>query len=272
MSDLTQEMKLNILKSVDSVKRTKGLGVLVDIDGKAEIIRHDKFGFQQSEYLVVVIQSSDANLNMNDVYKEAGLMAINCSAAIIAGLVTFGSAGFSPFSGGTSLIVTGASYAATLATGASCFNSVLRTYNSVRAPEVNMHLDKMPAYNVAMTVFDGVSIVGVGASAVTTIKIMGMLKRAGVTVKGAMQRNIIRQARTRLSHQNIKASRPGISNGAIKKMIRAGEAPRRMTKMAISDGSVKALKDSFAAGLSFLSSAFDGNIRNLVVYVVTLEN
>lgn len=265
-------MKQNIIRSVDSVARMRGLGIVVDLDGKTEIIRRDKFGFSQSEYLVIVIQSSELNSGMDDVYNEASLMAINCSAAVIAGLVTFGSAGFSPFSGGTSLLVTGASYAATLATGSSCVNSAFRTYNSVRSPHVNVHLDSLPAYNLAMTVLDGVSLVGVGASAVSTIKIMGMLKRAGVTVRGPMKGGIIRQARARLSRQNIVTSRPGISNGAIKKMIRSGEAQRRMTKTEITSKTVKALKDSFAAGLSFFSSAFDGNVRNFVVYIVTLEN
>lgn len=181
---------------------------------------------------------------------EASLMAINCTAAVIAALVTFGSVGFSPFSGGTSLVLTSVGYAATAATGASCANSTLRTYNAIRSPEINVHLDSIPAYKTAMTVFDGISIVGVGASAVTTIKVMGILKRAGVTVRGALTGNVARQARSRLSYQNIKGSQSGISNKEIKKMMRTGDVPRRMTGRAISDSTVKALRDFFAAGMS----------------------
>ncbi len=168
--------------------------------------------------------------------------------------------------------MTSVGYAATVATGTSCAVSVVRTYNALIDPNENETLDNMPAYQTTMTVVDGISLLGVGASAAATVKVIGMMKRTGVTIKSAKNGIVSRQARSRLARENVLNSQPGISNGKLKKLIRSGEMPKRIQSGAISAGTVHALRDSIAAGLSFLASALDGNVRRMSIYIVRLEN
>jgi len=64
---------------------------------------------------------------------------------------------------------------------------------------------------------------------------------------------------------------PGISNGELKSLVYSGKAPKRFSNLVITKDIVKSLKDSIAAGLSFLASALDGNIKNVTVSLIKLE-
>jgi len=273
MTKLPISVKTSLLSYIDASGLTS-MGVVVDLNGVSEKLREPKACFQDADFVVIEIETKVTHkneINYNQVGSEAGLAAINCSAAVIAGLVTFGSAGAVPFSGGTSLALTSIGYAATVATGASCAVSVLRTYNALTTPEVNIALDNSPAYQTTMSVVDGISLLGVGASAFASVKIINILKRAGVSLKVAGKGSVKRQARARLAKESAKANRPGISNGELKSLIHAGEFPKRLSNIIISQNMVKSLKDSIAAGLSFLASALDGNIKSITISLVKLE-
>ena len=186
-------------------------------------------------------------------------------------MVTFGASAAAPITGGTSFALATVGYSATIATGASCAVSLLRTYNALAEPNANKILDSSPAYQTTMSVVDGISLLGVGASAVASVKLLSILKRAGVSLNSARNGSVIRQARARLAKQSVKANKPGISNGELKKLIYAGKAPKKLSNSMGSQNVIKSLKDSIAAGLSFLASALDGNIKTMTISLVKLE-
>ncbi|PCI42213.1 MAG: hypothetical protein COB51_13340 [Moraxellaceae bacterium] len=118
---------------------------------------------------------------------------------------------------------------------------------------------------------DGISQLCASASAVATVKILNILKRSGVGLKTAGKGAVNRQARARLAKESTKANRPGISNGELKSLVYSGKSPKRFSNLVITKNIVKSLKDSIAAGLSFLASALDGNIKNVTVSLIKLE-
>ncbi|MDX1669704.1 MAG: hypothetical protein R3194_09820 [Limnobacter sp.] len=121
-----------------------------------------------------------------------------------------------------------------------------------------------------MNVLDGVSLLGVGASALAATKVARLIKRAGVSIPQALTGDVSRQARKRLTQEAIKLKHPGLSNGAVKALIRSNAYPSRYTRDLISEGILRSLRDSVSASLSFLSSAFDGHVKQVTVYVVGL--
>ena len=189
---------------------------------------------------------------------------------MIAVVVTFGTGAAAPLTGGTSLTLSTISIGATFATGGACFNSLARTTNALINPGGNQKLDSMPAYRISMNVLDGVSLLGVGASALAATKVARLIKRAGVSIPQALTGDVSRQARKRLTQEAIKLKHPGLSNGAVKALIRSNAYPSRYTRDLISEGILRSLRDSVSASLSFLSSAFDGHVKQVTVYVVGL--
>ena len=181
------------------------------------------------------------------------MAALNCTAAAVAGVVTFGSAAAAPVTGGASLALTTVGYAATAATAIGCANSLARTYNALWSPATNSRWDDFPAYKTTMQVVDGVSLLGVGASAVAATRAVKVLRNAGVSIPSAISGNINRQQAALLTKEMIRLRRPNVSNGELKKLVKQGVEPKRYPAPQISAGALKSLKDSVAAGLSFLS-------------------
>lgn len=148
----------------------------------------------------------------------------------------------------------------------------MRTFNAIVSPGTNQLIDEMPAYKTTLQILDGVSLLGVGASAVAARRAVKVLSNAGVNIPAALTGNINRQQAALLTKEMIKLRRPNVSNVELKKLIRSGKEPKRYSRQEISLGALKSLKDSIAAGLSFLSSTFDGNVKELSIYVVDLAS
>ena len=222
------------------------------------------------QYIVVDVKTGAPEVSVREVLAEGSMATINCTAAVVAAVVTFGGAVGAPFSGGASVAISVIGTAATVATAASCANSSIRTYNALRKPGANQGLDKMPAYKTTLQVLDGVSLLGVGASAVAARRAVKVLSNAGVNIPAALTGHINRQEASRLTKEMIKLRRPNVSNGELKQLVRSGQEPKRYSKQDISVGAIKSLKDSIAAGLSFLSSSLDGNVKEVSIYFVDL--
>lgn len=269
---ITPAIRQRILQSANAVTELRPLGVVLAIDGVAEVLREPQTTPIQNQYIVVDVKIGAPEISGREVMAEGAMAAINCSAAVVAGIVTLGGGVGAPFSGGTSLAISAVAGAATLATGASCINSTARTFNALRRPGRNQQWDDMPAYKPTLQVLDGVSLLGVGASAFAARRAVKVLSNAGVNIPAALTGNINRQEAVRLTKEMIKLRRPNVSNGELKKLIRSGNEPRRYTRQEISMGAIKSLKDSIAAGLSFVSSTLDGNVKELSIYLVDLNS
>lgn len=245
---------------------------MLAIDGNAEALREPQTAPVQNQYIVIDVKTGSPEVSGREVMAEGAMTAINCTAAVVAAIVTLGGGVGAPFSGGTSLAISAVAGAATLATGASCINSGVRTYNALKYPGTNQRWDDMPAYKTSLQVLDGVSLLGVGASAVAARRAVKVLSNAGVHIPAALTGTVNRQEAARLTKEMIKLRRPNVSNSELKKLIRSGNEPKRYTRKEISMGALKSLKDSVAAGLSFLSSTLDGNLKELSIYLVDLNS
>lgn len=271
-SNITPQIRQKILQSTNSVVELRPLGVVLAIDGNSEVLRKPHTAPVQNQYIVVDVKTGKPEVSGREVLAEGAMTVINCSAATIAGVVTFGSGAVAPVTGGTSLALTTVGVAATGATAVGCVNSSIRTYNALLYPGKNQRWDDMPAYKTSLQVLDGVSLLGVGASAIAARRAVKVLSNAGVHIPAALTGNINRQQATLLTKEMIKLRRPNVSNGELKKLVRSGNEPRRYSQQAITAGAIKSLKDSIAAGLSFLSSTLDGNVKELSIYLVDLNS
>ncbi|MBV1881907.1 MAG: hypothetical protein KUG82_09755 [Pseudomonadales bacterium] len=274
MATLPASAKSTILSSVNKAV-FPSMGVVVDVNGVSQIIREPSACFSDTNYIVVVVQvneEKESSIDYTNMWDELGLAGINCTAAVVAGVVTFGSGAASPFTGGTSLALTAVSYSATIATGTACAVSAIRTINSLTNPEINEVWDNSTAYQTSMTIIDGVSLLGVGASVAATVKVMKILKQAGVSIRSATTGAVNRAGRKQLAKATLKVNRPGATAKELKQALGVSSQTKRLPKNVVTQGMVKTLRDSFAAGLSFFSSAFDGNIKSITFYLVKLES
>lgn len=264
------QVQTKILMAIDSVLDLRPFGVVSSVDGASNLLRRPQTSPVQNHFVVVEVKTNARQISYESVAGEGAMAALNCTAAAVAGVVTFGSAAAAPVTGGASLALTTVGYAATAATAIGCANSLARTYNALWSPATNSRWDDFPAYKTTMQVVDGVSLLGVGASAVAATRAVKVLRNAGVSIPSAISGNINRQQAALLTKEMIRLRRPNVSNGELKKLVKQGVEPKRYPAPQIAAGALKSLKDSVAAGLSFLSSAFDGNIKEVSISIVGL--
>lgn len=271
MSQVNQAIDFSpILQPIQRNPAFSCFGVVLSLDGEVHVLKKAPALPGHAEYVVVEVSTDKYHPDVS-VGKEAGLAAINCSAAVVAGVAVFGTAGAAPLTAGTSALLTGVAYTATLATGAACLNSIARTWNAINAPETVAGWDQSPVYRGVFTVVDGISLLGVAASVIAARKALSVLAKANVRIFPAIKGALNRRARQNITLEINRLFYPGISNKKMKALLRGGLAPKAYSAKAISEGSLKELQGAIASGLSFLGSGLDGTIREVLVHVVSLD-
>lgn len=163
---------------------------------------------------------------------------------------------------GSSTAVTVLATSAAIASSVQCASGVIRVGFAATGREEELAwLDSQQWYQKTMVALDIVSLAGVGAAAVVTLKTLKVVKSSGSTVSSALK-GMPRQERKRLTEELIRQLRPGISNSAIKAYIRAGVYPARHTQAQISHQMRGQLLDAVGATMSFSGSAISGVIRH----------
>ncbi|MBU8544389.1 MULTISPECIES: hypothetical protein [Roseomonadaceae] len=264
----------SLLADIDRIPNFRGLGVILVQDDKARMLRKPTMCSVGADYILIELQSRPSSVPQaggRGIFVEGGLAALNCTAAVFASLLTFGSATAAPVTGGSSLVITTVSYAATTAAGLSCGVAAMRTYNEVMDPQANVRLDEQAWYARSMAVVDGVTLLGVGASVATASRLLGTLSRSGVKLGPALAGSVERQARARMVREAARGAQANISNGSIKALQASGQLPKRLTNTEISSAAVTQLKDAVAAGLSFTASGLDGHVKGVAVYLLEME-
>ncbi len=195
---------------------------------------------------------------------------VSCGAAAIAWFVVFTSSAAIPFSGGGSAVFSVMAYGAAAASSLQCGNSLLRTRNEVSAPHLNDELDSEEWYQNASLALDVISLAGASAAGLLTVKGVKLLNAQGITTRQALK-GLSRQERRRLSREIARSNAPGISNRTLKAMERAGKIERRFSNEAIRATTLRQIKDSIGAGLSFTGSATSGVLGTIAVAIVSEE-
>jgi hypothetical protein len=90
------------------------------------------------------------------------------------------------------------------------------------------------------------------------------------TGKGMVEvlKGLTRQERARIAEEVIRIENPGISNKALKTMLRAGLYPKRFSGLEVSHAVRTQLKDALSAALSFTGSALSGTLREYATGIV----
>lgn len=89
-SNITPQIRQKILQSTNSVIELRPLGVVLAIDGSSEVLRKPHTAPVQNQYIVVDVKTGKPEVSGREVLAEGAMTAINCTAAVVAGIVTFG--------------------------------------------------------------------------------------------------------------------------------------------------------------------------------------
>ena len=200
-------------------------------------------------------QQLQHNPRESRVVKEAVNTTLSCAGAVIGWFVVFSGTIAAPFSGGTSLVLTYVGGAAATASSLQCGIGVMRTVREVTNPAANDALDESQWYQAASKVLDGVSLLGVGASGLTTLKYLQVHKAATGRSWLELSRTLSRQQRKALTDELLSIKHPSLTAKQIKLQQAAGTMTKRYTPTEISHATQTLMRDSLGATLGLAGSA-----------------
>ena len=122
-------------------------------------------------------------------------------------------------------------------------------------------LDSDVWYQRAALALDAISLAGAAVATAATLRLALSLR--ATTGKSMVQvlKGLSRQERLRLAKEAIRIERPGISNGQLKELVKAGMFPKRFTPLEVSTTVRNQLKDAASAALTYSGSALSGALR-----------
>lgn len=188
-------------------------------------------------------------------------MGLSCGSAALAWSVIGTAAGAVPITGGASSFIVTLGTGAAWAAGAQCVVAGGRVLFEWQASDTLDVVDSNVWYQRAALALDAISLAGAVTATATTIRLA--LKLRATTGKSMVQvlKGLSRQERKRLAEEAIRIERPGISNGQLKDLVRAGMFPKRFTPLEVSTTVRNQLKDAASAALTLSGSAYAGAVR-----------
>ncbi len=196
---------------------------------------------------------------------EAVNTTLSCAGAVIGWIVVLSGSVAVPFSAGASSVVVALGYTAAAASSVQCFASGYRTVNEIRNPARNDQLDSEEWYQYTMIALDAASLVGVGSSALATVKLVRLNKAStGKSVREVL-RGLNRQERAKLTKELLSINDPRLTSKMIKLKQLSGELPKRFTPTEVKHATVTQIKDALGAAIGFTGSAVSGNVRTIAI-------
>ncbi|KRP96990.1 NAD synthetase [Pseudomonas lactis] len=196
---------------------------------------------------------------------EAVNTTLSCAGAVIGWIVVLSGSVAVPFSAGASSVVVALGYTAAAASSVQCFASGYRTVNEIRNPARNDQLDSEEWYQYIMIALDAASLVGVGSSALATVKLVRLNKAStGKSVREVL-RGLNRQERAKLTKELLSINDPRLTSKMIKLKQLSGELPKRFTPTEVKHATVTQIKDALGAAIGFTGSAVSGNVRTIAI-------
>jgi len=183
--------------------------------------------------------------------------SLSCSGAILGWTVAF--------TAGASLAVAGIGATAAAASTVQCVVGVARTYYELNDPAANDVMDNEEWYRYAMPVLDAVSLLGAGASTLTTLRLLQARKASTGKSWYELSKGLTRQQRSALTKELLSLKHPHLSNKLLKLRQRSEELVKRYTTTEINHATVTQIRDALGASMGFTSSALSGNIRTLAL-------
>ncbi|MGX5868402.1 hypothetical protein [Enterobacter cloacae] len=263
--------------SLDCQRDFYGAGIIYNDGYRSFLVRPSRRtstpGQNQITHVVVTQTTQLSREEMEKSVKEAvkdpsigteiASTALSCGAAVLTAVAWVTSVGSVPLTGGMSTPLAVLATAGTVATVAQCINGIWRLYDiEYKNGQVVDWIDTQSWYIATTTALDLISLVSV----------TGPLKEAVMTykvMKSASSMKVIdwlkrypRMERVRLTEGIIKQLNPGISNKAMKAMIRAGKYPRRYPSEAIHRELIKQLISATTSAMAITGSTVSGVIHS----------
>lgn len=191
--------------------------------------------------------------------------AMTCAGALLSWAVITSGFILMPFTAGTSAVISFLGQAAAVASTTQCIAGALRTGIEAYAPTLNDVLDSEAWYQAVMNILDGIAVLGIAASALTTMKVVNMTTKAtGKTLRQAL-RGLTRQERIKLNNELLKIQDPRLTPKLLKLKQATGSLPKRISATEIQAPTASHIRDAMAATLGLGSSAMSGNINTLAI-------
>ncbi|WP_339533396.1 NAD synthetase [Pseudomonas mucidolens] len=210
-------------------------------------------------------QQVQSNPRESRLVIEAVNTTLSCAGAVISWVVIASGTILVPFSAGASGVMVAIAWTAAGASSLQCVNGLVRTSLEIASPQTNDWLDSEAWYQNASIGLDAASLVGVGASALTTIKMVRVAKAStGKTLREVL-RGLNRQERAKLTKELLSINDPRLTSKMLKLKQLAGELPKRFTAAELKHGTITQIKDSLGAAIGLSGSALSGNAKTIAI-------
>ncbi|MGH8394575.1 MAG: NAD synthetase, partial [Pseudomonas sp.] len=196
---------------------------------------------------------------------EALNTAVTCTGAILSWVVISSGIALMPFTAGTSAVITFIGKAATAASSVQCLIGLGRTSAEAFAPQALDRLDSNTWFEAVTVALDGVAMLGVATSTLTTVKAIQVTTK--VTGKPIQQvlKGLTRQERVKLNDELLKIRDPRLTSKLLKLKQASGAATKRISATQMQQATTNHIRDALAATLGFTSSAVSGNVKTLAI-------
>ncbi|UZE29671.1 NAD synthetase [Pseudomonas asplenii] len=210
-------------------------------------------------------QQVQDNPRESRLVSEAINTSLSCAGAVIGWVVVLSGSVAVPFSAGASSVLVAIGYTAAVASTAQCVVGGYRTVNEVTNPARNDYLDSEAWYQYTSIALDAASLLGVGASTLTSIKLVRLTKATtGKSIREVL-RGLNRQERAKLTKELLAINDPRLTPKMLKLKQLAGELPKRFTPTEIRHATVTQIKDSLGAAIGLTGSALSGNVKTIAI-------
>lgn len=197
--------------------------------------------------------------------------SLSCAAAVIGWLVVFSGTVAVPFTAGASAWMVALGVSAAVAGTAQCVIGGARVINEIQDPAANDRMDDAEWYTIVSPILDGISLVGVGGSALTTVKLLKASKAAN-TGKSWTQllKGLNRQERARLTKELLTLRDPSLTPKLLKLKQRTEGLTKRYSTTQIRHATLTQMQDALGAVLSTTGSIRSGNLGTAKTLAVGL--
>ncbi|GAA0264058.1 hypothetical protein [Pseudomonas rhodesiae] len=196
---------------------------------------------------------------------EALNTTVTCAGAILSWTVIWSGVALMPFTAGASAIISFTAKAAAVASTAQCFIGLSRTSVEAFNRQAIDRLDSEAWYQATVAVLDGIALLGVATSALTTIRTVNLTKKVtGKPIRDVL-RGLTRQERAKLNDELLRIHDPRLTTKLLKLKQAAGTATKRISAAQMRQATANHIRDVWAAAAGFTSSATSGNARTFAV-------
>jgi hypothetical protein len=200
-----------------------------------------------------------------DVTFEAVNAGLACTSALISWLLIAGGSVLSPFTFGATGVAAAISVVGATASTLQCAMGIRRTRNESVDPALNDELDREEWYQAMTLGLDAASLLGVGNTAMSTIRMVNTLKKVTGRNTHQVLKGLNRQERVRLTKEMLSINHPDMTRRMLKLKQMAGEIPKRFTSADVRNGTMMQMLDALGAVSGIAGSVRSGNIRILAI-------